>query len=206
MAYKFSMKKIYLILIISTLYSCAGAKYNYFFDTGKQLDFSNGKWILNRTQSNSKIFDTELYHHSLKDFKKILGDSLIEMNDLRSTKLVAPKIKFDLSDSDLKELKRDTGCDYIINIGGNVISDGAGSISFPNQIENSSNSASVSISIYDLNSQILISSSQVYGKTEHQDPIFPDDKNLPTINPSSHMIMLKGAEKLIQKYKKNQLK
>ena len=200
------MKKIYLILIISTLYSCGGAKYNYFFDTGKQLDFSNGKWILNRTQSNSKIFDTELYHNSLKDFKKILGDSLIEMNDLRITKLVAPKIEFDLPDSDLKELKRDTGCDYIINIGGNVISDGAGSISFPNQIENSSNRASVSISIYDLNAETLISSSQVYGKTENQEPIFPDDSQLPTINPSSHMIMLKGAEKLIRKYKKNQLK
>lgn len=200
------MKKIFLILIISVFYSCGGAKYNYFFDTGKQLDFTNGKWILNSTKSNSRIFDSELYNNSLKEFKKILGDSLIEMNDLRSTKLVAPKIKFDLTDSDLNELKRDTDCDYLINIGGNVISDGAGTLSFPNQNENSSNRASVSISIYDLNAETLISSSQVYGKTENQDPIFPDNSHLPTINPSSHMIMLKGAEKLIRKYKNNQLK
>jgi len=201
------MKKIFLILSFVMLNSCGSAKYNYFFDTGKQLDFGNGKWILNRTESNSKIFDTELYYNSLRDFKKILGDSLIEMNDLRRTKLVAPKIKFDLTNSDLKKLKRETDCDYIINIGGNVIGDGAGLISFPKQIENSSNKASVSISIYDLNSGILISSSQVYGKTQHQESIFPDDdKNIPTINPSSHMIMLKGAEKLIKKYKKNQLK
>ncbi|WP_116772280.1 hypothetical protein [Maribacter litoralis] len=200
------MKKLFSILIISALYSCGGAKYNYFFDAGKQLDFSDGKWILNSTKSNSRIFDTELYDNSLKEFKKILGDSLIEMNNLRSTKLVAPKIKFDLTDSDLKELKRDTDCDYLINIGGNVISDGAGTLSFPNQNDNSSNRASVSISIYDLNTETLISSSQVYGKTENQESIFPDDNQIPTINPSSHMIMLKGAEKLIRKYKKNQLK
>ena len=128
------------------------------------------------------------------------------MNDLRSTKLVAPKIKFDLTNSDLKELKRDTDCDYLINISGNVISDGAGTLSFPNQNDNSSNRASVSISIYDLNAKTLISSSQVYGKTENQESVFSDENQIPTINPSSHMIMLKGAEKLIRKYKKNQLK
>lgn len=199
------MKKTLLITIVFACYSCGGAKYNYFFDTGKQLDFNHGKWILNSTNSNSKIFDTKLYNTSLKGFKRILGDSLIEMNDLRSTKLVAPKIKFDLSDSDLKELKRDTDADYLINIRGNVISDGAGTLTFPDQNENSSNRASVAIAIYDLNAGNLISSSQVYGKTENQDSIFDEDDKLPTINPSSHMIMVKGAEKLIRKYNKHQL-
>ena len=199
------MKKILLISIIVVLYSCGGAKYTYLFDTGKELDFSDGKWILNRTESNSKIFDNELYYNSLKNFKNILGDSLIEMNDLRSSKLVAPKIKFDLSELDLQELKRDTECDYIINIGGNVISDGAGTLTYSNQNENSSNRASVSISIYDLNAETLISSSEVYGQTENQASAFDNDDNLPTINPSSHMIMLKGAKKLIRKYEKNQL-
>ncbi|MCM4170970.1 hypothetical protein DHD32_05740 [Arenibacter sp. TNZ] len=200
------MNRIFLILMIATLYSCGSAKYNYFYDTGKQLDFSQGKWILNSTKSNSRVFDTELYDTSLKEFKKILGDSLIEINNLRSTKLVAPKIKFELSEMDLKELKRDTDCDYIINIGGNVISDGLGSLSFPDQNENLSNRASVSITIYDLNARALISSSQVYGKIEDQESVFPRENNgLPSINPSSHMIMLKGARKLIQKYGKNQL-
>ena len=200
------MKKAFLISFVFLLYACGGAKYNYLFDTGRQLDFSEGKWILNRTQSNSKIFDAKLYSNSLRDFKKILGDSLIEMSDLRNTKLVSPKIKFDLSYSDLKELKRFTNCDYLINITGNVISDGAGTLTFPDEIEKSSNRASVSIYIYDLNAATLVSSSQFYGNTKVQNPVFEDDTNLPTINPSSHMIMLKGAEKLIKKYGKNQLK
>lgn len=198
------MKKLFLIVFVAMLSACAGAKYSYFFDAGKELDFSQGKWILNSTKSNSKVFDTKLYDTSLKGFKKILGDSLIEMNDLRSTKLVSPKIKFELSDADLRDLKRDTNCDYIINIGGNVISDGAGTLTFSDQNEISSNRASVSISIYDLNVGTLISSSQVYGKTENQASVFDED-NLPTVNPSSHMIMLQGAEKLIRKYGKNRL-
>ena len=200
------MNRILLMLIVASLYSCGGAKYTYFYDTGKQLDFGHGKWILNSTKSNSRIFDSELYDTALKEFKGILGDSLIEMNDLRSTKLVAPKIKFELSETDLNVLKRDTDCDYIINIGGNVISDGLGSLSFPDQNESLSNMASVSITIYDLNAKALISSSQVYGKIEDQESVFPGNNNgLPSINPSSHMIMITGARKLIRKYGKNQL-
>src|SRR5680860_1368226 len=135
------MKFFLVIFIIAILYSCGGAKYNYTFDAGKQLDFSEGKWILNSARSNSRVFDTNLYDTSLSGFKRILGDSLLEMNDLRGTKLVAPKIKFDLSGSDLGQLKNNTGCDYIINVGGNVISDGAGTLSFPNQDNFSSNRA-----------------------------------------------------------------
>ena len=197
------MKKFFFLLLIMVIASCGGAKYNYFFDTGKQLDFSKGKWILNNTESNSKIFDRELYDASFKEFEKILGDSLLEMNELRSSKLVAPKIKFNLAEIDLKELRQNTDSDYLINIKGNAISDGAGSLTLGNETENSSNRASVSINIYDLNAAILISSSQVYGKTVHNEPIFPEDKNPPILNPSSNMIMVKGAKKLIRKYEKN---
>ncbi|WP_373517226.1 hypothetical protein [Pricia sp.] len=199
------MKKLFLIFILSVVCSCGGAKYSYTFDTGKQLDFSEGKWILNSTKSNSTVFDTELYQASLKGFKKILGDSLLEMDDLRSSKLVAPKISFNLSNSDLKQLRNDTDCDFIINVGGNVISDGAGTLSFPDQDNFSSNRAAVSIAIYDLNVGTLISSSQVYGKTSTQAASFNEDDKLPTINPSSHMIMLAGGKKLIRKYEKNRL-
>ncbi len=199
------MKKLFFLLIIPVISSCGGAKYSYFFDTGKQLDFSQGKWILNNTQSNSKIFDRELYDASLKEFEKILGDSLLEMNELRSSKLVAPKIKFNLSEVDLKELRQNTDSDYLINLKGNAISDGAGLLTLGDETEDSSNRASVSISIYDLNAAILISSSQVYGKTVHNEPIFPEDKNPSTLNPSSNMIMVSGAKKLIRKYGKNSI-
>lgn len=199
------MRKIFFVLSMALLASCGSAKYTYYFDTGKQLDFDTGKWVLNRSQSNSKIFDSKLYENSKKQFKEILGDSLLKIDDLRTSKLVAPKLKFDLSASDLLQLQRDTDCDYLINIQGNSISDGAGTLTFSDQENNSSNRASVSIAIYDLNAGLLISSSQVYGKTTVKNSIWEDDKGSPTINPSSHMIMLTGARKLIGKYKKNRL-
>ena len=193
--------------MILLFFSCAGGKYNYYFDTGKRLDFNNGKWILNRSESNSKIFDTELYYTSKKYFKEILGDSLVEMNDLRITKLVAPKINFELSPSELKQLKKDTKCDYIINIQGKLISDGAGALSFQNtnQYYNASNRASVSISIYDLNTGIQISSSQAYGKATAESSHFDESNSMPNFHSSSNTLMLKAAKKLIGQYKKNQL-
>jgi len=100
------MKKIFLLICVSLLtFSCKSAKYNYFFDVGKVLDFNSGKWILNKTQSNSSKFDNKLYYNSLRDFKKIIGDSLFEIDDLRVSKLIAPKIKFNLSDIALSEYR-----------------------------------------------------------------------------------------------------
>src|SRR5690606_582047 len=133
--------------------SCKTPKYTYFFDTDKYLDFSEGTWILNKSRSNSEIFDAELYITSKKHFKEILGDSLVEINDLRMTKLIPQKIGFELSKEELLDLKKSTDCDYLINVKGNVINDGAGTISLPSNDSNyyASNEASVSITIYDLN-------------------------------------------------------
>lgn len=126
------MRKLFGMLILLMLCSCAGGKYNYLFDTGKELDFSKGQWLLNKTKSNSRIFDNELYDVSLKNFSKILGDSLVEMNMLRTKKPVPPTIDFELSNTQLKELHEITGCGFLINVSGNIISNGAGTFSFYN--------------------------------------------------------------------------
>lgn len=202
------MKNIPIALLIIALFtSCSSGKYSYHFDTGKELDFQNGKWILNKSESNSKIFDSELYLTSKKCFKEILGDSLIEINDLRTTKLIASKVNFDLSAADLKRLKDDTDCDYIINVKGNIISDGAGTVSFQNsnQYYNASNRASVQISIYDLNTGIQISSSEAYGIATDESSHFDDGSSAPKFHASSNTLMLKAAKKLIRQYDKHQL-
>lgn len=71
------MKKICFILISLCLLSCVGGKYVYLFDTGKQLDFSEGKWIINRTESNSKVFDQELNTATFNGFRDIVGDLVL---------------------------------------------------------------------------------------------------------------------------------
>ncbi len=201
------MNKISCLCLIMVFCSCAGGKYNYLFDTGKRLDFSKGKWLLNKTESNSKVFDSELYDASYKEFKEILGDSLIDMNTLRASRLVAPKVGFELSDMELKKLKQDSECDFLINIRGNIVSNGAGSLSFDseNGYYSTSNQSSVAILIYDLNAGAVLSSSQAVGKATAENSHFDDAKGIPSINSSAETLMVAAAKKLIKKYDKYRL-
>lgn len=201
------MKQVTYLFLLFCVFSCKTPKYTYFFDTGKYLDFSKGTWILNRSKSNSEIFDAELYTTTRKHFKEILGDSLLEINDLRMNRLIPPKIAFDLSKEEMMVLRESTDCDYLINVKGNIIGDGAGTISVPSNDSNyyASNEASVSIQIYDLNNGELISSSQVNGKVVDQGSHFDNRSRVPSISTSSHTAMLVGARKLIEKYKKNSI-
>lgn len=199
------MKPSCIALFLLTLCSCAGAKYSLSYDVGKQLDFSEGRWLLNGVETNSHVFRSKLYDVALVEFKNILGDSLLELNEVRATKLVPLHLNPNMSVSELQGLKTSTDCDYLIFLSGNVISDGAGSLAFPDQDNFSSNRASVALTIYDLQTGVLLSSSQVYGKTHTQAASFNPDDKIPSILPSSHMIMLKGTKKLIRSYNRNRL-
>lgn len=169
------------------------------------MDFKQGKWIINQTQSNSKLAYTKLYTNSLNEFRKILGDSLLEINEVRITSLIAPEIPFDLDADGLRELNTQTGCDYLINITDNVIHNGLGLISLPTNEEGyiESNTASVEIKIYHLESGMEISSSSVYVKLEqYGDLTQTKSSSYPTINTSAYTLMLSAAKKLIRKYDK----
>ncbi len=148
-----------------------------------------------------------MYDASYEQFKKILGDSLIDMNTLRMDKLISPKIGFELNKTELETLKRDTDCDFLINIRGNVISNGAGTVSFDsgNGHYSASNQSSVSIMIYDLNTGEIISSSQAMAKVTSENSHFDDNKGVPSINSSAETLMVKAAKKLIKKYETNRL-
>ncbi|WP_396600741.1 hypothetical protein [Algibacter sp. R77976] len=187
--------------------SCNTPKYTYMFKEGKHLDFSEGKWLLNRSKSNSRVFDTELYNNSEEQFKEILGSSLLEIVDVRLTNIIAPEISFDLNKEELIKLHKDSGCDFLINIKGNVISENAGSLSFPSNNSDyyATNEASVSIKIYDLKNGEIISSSQVNGKVVDQGSEFNSSNDFPILSTSAHTTMLKGAKRLINKYKKYQI-
>lgn len=199
---------IVFILLLCLLFSCNTPKYTYLFETGKHLDFNEGKWLLNRSKSNSRVFDAKLYDQSHKQFKEILGNSLLEINEIRLTKIVLPEIDFDLTKQELIQLNKDSGCDFLINIKGNIITENAGSFSLPSNDSDyyATNEASVSIKIYDLNTGLELSSSKVYGKVIDQGSAFDSNNNFPIISTSAHTAMLRGAKKLIGKYKKYQVK
>ncbi|WP_218963470.1 hypothetical protein [Maribacter sp. 4U21] len=173
------------------------------FDSGKYLDFGEGKWLLNQTKSNSKIFDAELYNTSLNEFRKILGDSLLELNDIRKNRLVESRISFDLDKDKLLELKEQTNCNYLINVKGVILHQGLGAVSVPtDQLDfYSSNESAVEIKIYELTTGVEMSSSSVFAKTVDQGEISKNN-SIPRLNTSSHTAMLMAAKKLIRKYDK----
>ena len=192
-----------LIVNVLMLSSCNTPKYTYMFDSGKYMDFGEGKWLLNQTKSNSKIFDAELYDVSLTEFRKIIGDSLMTINDVRRKSLIPPVINFNLEKEKLLELKNQTGCEYLINVKGNIIKQGLGAVSVPtNDLDYySSNESSVEIKIYQLETGIEISSSIVLAKIVDQGEISKTN-SIPKLNTSSHTAMLSAAKKLIRKYDK----
>ncbi|WP_396632921.1 hypothetical protein [Maribacter sp. R86514] len=192
---------VFLFLVIS----CNTPKYTYYFDTGKYLDFSQGKWLLNKSKSNSTIFDKELYQRSKEEFEVILGDSLVEINDLRVDKLIPSKIDFEITKQELNELYSLTECTYLINIKGNIITEGLGSIAVSNSDLSTSNQASVFIWIYNLKVGELISSSQVYAEVNSQDSQF-DNNSKWKLSTSSHTGMVNGVKKLIGRYNKYKAK
>ncbi|PIB27556.1 hypothetical protein BFP77_11750 [Maribacter sp. 4U21] len=191
------------IIILLLLSSCNTPKYTTMFDSGKYLDFGEGKWLLNQTKSNSKIFDAELYNTSLNEFRKILGDSLLELNDIRKNRLVESRISFDLDKDKLLELKEQTNCNYLINVKGVILHQGLGAVSVPtDQLDfYSSNESAVEIKIYELTTGVEMSSSSVFAKTVDQGEISKNN-SIPRLNTSSHTAMLMAAKKLIRKYDK----
>ncbi|MEL6976666.1 MAG: hypothetical protein AAGL29_14920 [Bacteroidota bacterium] len=200
-------RKFWILLFVCTLFSCVGGKFNYSFDTGRQLDFSQGKWIFNKTESNSKVFDSELNVLAYNEFRKLLGDSLMDLNALRAKKMIPPKIEFELSKEALQQLGKDTDCQYLINTRGYIVGNGAGSVSFDtgNGYYSASNQSSVSIAIYDLVSGTLLSASQAVGKATAENSHFDDNRGIPAINSSAETLMLKAAKNLIGKYEKYRL-
>ena len=194
---------LFLCILIWT-YSCVGGKYVYEFDTGKNLDFSSGKWIFNDVNSNSESkVNKRLYTESYEEFEKILGDSLIDLTVLRNKSLVKPDIKFEPSQSELKELYEYSNCEFLINVRGQIISNKASSFYSNDQrlSYSTSNSSAVFIKIFDLKNGVLISSSngQAVSKEGHSDLENDGALNWTT---KAEPMMVRAAEGLIMKYNK----
>ncbi|NKI25264.1 hypothetical protein HCG49_01650 [Arenibacter sp. 6A1] len=131
-------------------------------------------------RTNSRFSNSRLYPTALNEFRKILGDSLFEIHDIRRNRLMPREISFDMDRKQLLKLNEDSGCDYLINIEGKVITEGIGPITLPNHdllSDYSSNESSVSIRIYHLKTGIEISSSSVYAKSVEQANAFGTQSN-----------------------------
>ena len=189
----------YAFITIFLTVSCGNTKYSYSYEMGRNMDFSKGKWILNKPYTNYN--EHRIYDISKSEFKKILGDSLCELSDLRKDRMMSEQIPFEPSKEKLREIQLISNCDFLINIKSITVKNDVGSFTHSKGNSNTieTNQANVEIRIYDLNSQLMISQASVIGKDEVE--VNVDHGSWTYLN-SAGTISMHGLLKLIRKYNK----
>jgi len=198
------LKKVFLgFLTIGFLLSCGNTKYTILYEKEKHIDFSHGKWILNEALTNNE--NRRIQHIALREFKEILKDSLFELKELRSDKLIPSSLPFELTQKELRDLKIGSACDYLISVKCIIVKDEMGSFAnSPNfGTTKKTNQAESTIRIYDLNKLTLISESTIIGKAELTKS--EGDGDWDYVN-SGSTISMNGLTKLIRKYDKNKVR
>lgn len=171
------------------------------------MDFKSGKWILNEPYTNYK--DLSVYNTAKEEFQEILGDSLLELVELRNTRIIGDKLPLHPTPQALEEIKKLSDCDYLINIESNILSDDLGNIGTSNKHVNPSNynKGETIITIYHLPTAGLISEAIATGiveeKQAEEDESFLESLDYTT---GGKQLALKTLKKLIRKYKNHQIK
>ncbi|MBZ9629709.1 hypothetical protein LB465_02875 [Salegentibacter sp. LM13S] len=190
-----------IILIITILSSCNAGKMEYDFERGKKLDFTTGKWLLNKPETVDGRTET-IEDIARNEFMDIISkDRLIEIFELRKNNLVGHQIPHSPTQADLKELKLVSNCDFLINVRNEIIGENEGSFRFSRSLGVSKkvNMARTEIEIYDLNSSKLISKSSAIAKDE---VIERENSGFEYLT-SGILLANKSVSKLIRKYKKH---
>lgn len=184
--------------------SCVGPKFTYDQEGLSNVDFSQGKWILNRPAVYGT--DGDLYDRSLKKWKALIGDSLFLLNELRQNKLIPENIAFDLNRDDLENISIGTNCDYIINTRIRILSEELSALSAPRAplytgTTERSNETIVQVRIYSLKEKKLISSRTALGIVKEE--ARTDNGSGMSLAITSKGIGVNGIDRIVEFYKKN---
>ncbi len=201
----FSLSRFFLVLVISLLlFSCAAPKFIYEHEGMSDLDFTKGKWILNRPMHvNTK---NDFYDKSLIKWREVVKDSLYSLHDVRRNKLISENIDFEPSASALKNIKIGTDCDYLINTKTEVLSDQLSGPTVSSQSNGKtflSNEANVEVRIYDLNSGKMVAMRKAYGYIKEE--ISRGNTDITTALPAEGIIR-NGIDIIVDYFEKNRNK
>jgi len=184
--------------------SCVGPKFTYDQEGSTNIDFSKGKWILNRPVVYG--IDDDLYNRSLKKWKALIGDSLFLLSELRQNKLISENIAFDLNRDDLENIHLGTNCEYIINTRIRILNEELSALSPPRVplytgTTERSNEAQVQVRIYSLKEKKLISSRTALGVVK--EVARTDNSSGMSLAITSKGIGVNGIDRIVEFYKKN---
>jgi hypothetical protein len=157
------IKKLLLLFLVFALISCKTNTY-IFVDskTPYSVDFSNGKWLLNEIDCPTDNKDP-LTTQTIDFFSKKVGQRFSYIKNEKGL-LIAQKSYFQATKSVLKDLKKGTDFDYLLNIVAKKNrSDMAGLQLYQKEVPGT-NESEVFLEIVDLSTQEVIFSEHVIGK------------------------------------------
>ncbi len=195
---------IFMLSLLILCTSCVGPKFTYNQEGFSNIKFSQGKWILNRPVVYG--MDDDLYDHSLKKWKGLIGDSLFLLNELRQNKLISDNIAFDLNQDDLENIRLGTNCDYIINTKIRILNEELIALSIPRPpvytgTTERSNETVVQVRIYSLKEKKLISSRTALGIVKEE--VRTGNSSGISLAITSEGIGVNGIHRIVEFYKKN---
>jgi hypothetical protein len=168
-------KKLLLFFLVFAFYSCKTNTY-IFVDskTPYSVDFSKGKWLLNEIDCLTDNKDP-LTTQTIDFFSKKVGQRFSYIKNEKGL-LIAQKSYFQATKSVLKDLKKGTGFDYLLNIVAKKNRNDMAGLQLYQKEVPGTNESEVFLEIVDLNTQEVIFSEHVIGKFQKntQKSIFED--------------------------------
>ena len=76
-----SFKSWFSLFLLFQLISCTAPKFTFEHEGLSEINFDQGKWILNRPVTYGT--DDDQYEYVLKEWKALIGNSLYSIYDLR---------------------------------------------------------------------------------------------------------------------------
>lgn len=191
-----------LSLILLILASCTGPRYTYTIYSGPEMPFGRGQWLHHPAVSPGDRFQNRMARVVEEEFRSFLGDSLLTLKELRANRVLPETLASDLSPEALRRLGLQSGCEYLIRFGGEVLSESAGGLNLPSNdpYYYATNEAEVVIRIFHLETGTEISHARVHATVINQGSHFDNPDRFPTLNTSSQDAMTKAARKLVRRY------
>ena len=187
------MNKSILFICVSLLTSCHTATYIHDLEsTPYGLDYSDGKWLLNKIESPESIKPkfTKIAYNS---FYKKLGNRLEKAEDLTTISLSYVPIKSKKIYLDI--IKKESGFDYLINIKSSSSKNEIGALKIGQMRSKKRNVAETILEVYDLNTLEIIYSRKVTGKVS----VDNDDNEDFSFVKSSNGIMISCLKRILRK-------
>lgn len=190
---------VFGIMLIS---SCAKPTYKFQSTEGETLDFSSGTWLLLPVESNGERYLDKMDEMAYEEFRKLLGDSLANIDQARNKYLVSPPNSITPRPDYLKELSTQTEFDFVIFIRSLIIADEIGGLVTQDGPTRSAITETV-VEIYELKNLTRISEQQVRSTLVDSPSLLDEGSTRLAESPESSKV--NALRKLIRRYGRKKL-